>query len=179
MTGLTAFAGAPNRTDVHVQVEGGDIWVCDTNGNGQVDVDDTHLEGQFWFNVNEFTDYDDAGNPLRITWTQSFHGVVTNLNTGETVFRDRFEGRDSFDFTTEVYSQSGATRHLFRPGEGTLYHDAGRISVNVVTGEVLEESGRHPFFTSGISSFCQLVPEAGNEISWMPQPSVVTVLGPR
>lgn len=173
---MTAFAGAPNRTHIHVQVEGGDFWVCDSDESGGVTEGDTQLEGRFWFNINEFSDYDGAGNLLRTTWTQSFHGLITNVDTGAAVVRDRFEGRDSFDETTGIYTQSGATRHMFLPGEGTLYHSAGRISINVNTGEVLWQRGPHPL---GPSSFCELVEGAGEEIAWVPQASTVTVLGPR
>jgi hypothetical protein len=176
--GIPVVAAQPYQSHTHVQGEGGDQWVCDSNANGQVDAEDIHLEGQFWFNVNEVIDYDESGNMLRITWTQSFHGVVTNLNTGEVVTRDRFEGRDSLDFTTLTYSQSGATRHFFRPGEGTLYHDAGRIAIDLVTGAVIEESGPHPLVESGFSSFCQLVDGAGEEIFWEPQSTTIKVLGP-
>ena len=173
---VTALAGAPNQTHLHLQVEGGDFWVCDRNENGAVDSDDTHLEGRYWFNVNEVTYYDGAGTPLRITWTQSFHGLLTNLSTGENIARDRFEGRDSLDLTTWIYTQSGATRHLFLPGEGTLYHSAGRISMDWFTGEVFWERGPHP---PGFGSFCELVQGAGPEISWVPQDPTIRVLGPR
>jgi len=172
----TALAAAPIQTHLHVQVTGGDFWVCDGNGNGQVDMSDVHLEGTYWFNINEVTDYDSGGTPLRITWTQSFHGLLANLNTGEVVVRDRFEGRDSLDLTTLVYTQSGATRHMFLPGEGTVYHSSGRISVDLLSGEVLWQDGPHPI---GPASFCDLVEGAGPEISWEPKPSDVRILGPR
>lgn len=167
---------AVSTSHLHLQGEGGDLWVCDSNGNGAVDAEDIHLKGEFWFNVNEFTDFDEAGNVLAITWATSFHGIVTNLNTGEVVTRDRFEGRDSVDFTTLTYSQSGATHHFFRPGEGTLYHDAGRIVIDLVTGEVIEESGPH---TLTAQSFCEFIDGAGDEISWEPLPTTITVLGPK
>ena len=172
---ITALAGPPSRTHLHLQIEGGDFWVCDGNGNGTADPVDVHLEGTYWFNVNEFTDYDSDGNPVRLTWTQSFHGLVMNLNSGETVARDRFEGRDSLDLATLVYTQSGATRHMFVPGEGTIYHSAGRIAMDWLTGEVFWEDGPHP---SGFASFCDLVEGAGPEIYWEPKVPHIRVLGP-
>jgi hypothetical protein len=172
---VSVLAAPPNQTHLHLEIKGGDFWVCDGNGNGAVDPSDTHLEGTFWFNVNEVTDYDSAWNPLRITWTQSFDGLVTNMNTGELVVKDRFAGRDSLDLTAPIYTQSGATRHMFVPGEGTIYHSAGRISVNFLTGEVLWQDGPHP---TGIASFCDLLEGAGPEISWEPKVPDIRVLGP-
>ena len=171
--GIPTLAGAPS---LHLQVEGGDLWVCDSNSNGVVDATDTHLQGQFWFNFLETTEFDDSGALVKFIWMWSFHGTVTNLNTGELVFNDRFAGREILDLTTDTYSQAGATRHFFRPGEGSVYHDAGRITVNLLTGEVIEESGPHPLLNAP-PTFCDLI-DAGEQIFWEPQPLTINALGP-
>lgn len=176
--GSSALASGPYQSHVHLQGNGGDIWVCDSNGNLNVDAEDVHIQGRFWFNVYEVTEYDETGNVLQITWTSTFHGVVTNLSTGELVAQDRFGGREVVDFTSSTYAQLGATRHLFRSGEGTLYHDAGRFMIDISTGEIIEETGLHSLRHSGLTSFCQLIDGAGNEILWEPQPTDIKVLGP-
>jgi hypothetical protein len=161
-----------------VQGEGGDLWVCDSNANGQVDAQDIHLEGRFWFTVNEVTDYDESGTLLSIHLDDLVSRCGDQPEYRASGDRDWFEGRDGVDFTTLTYAQSGATRHFFRPGEGTLYHDAGRITIDLVTGQVIEESGPHPLADAGFTSFCQFVEGAGQQFLWEPQPTTIKVLGP-
>jgi hypothetical protein len=179
MTGLTAFADAPKQSHLHIQLDFGYRWVCDSNGSGVVDDNDTHLEVRYWENINLVTDYDANGNEIRYTFRQSNHSETYNVATGELLFTRRFTGQDSYDVLTDAYTISGGTQHLYVRSDGTLFHEAGRVSFNTTTGEVLYESGQHSSVNPGYQlSDCDAL-NAGEAIAWEFLYENVIVLGPR
>jgi len=143
---VTVVAGGPpNRT--HVHVEGGDHFVCSSGAE---------VDGSFWSNDNYITELE--GTILTITGSTTGHGELTS-STGQT-YQDQVSAH--YEYVVDIstvpetlleYSESGNSRHLFVPGEGTIYHDAGTLAIVIdpLTGEVtVEETGHHDLFFSGL-----------------------------
>lgn len=86
---------------------------------------------------------------MSIRWNVSFHGELTILGTGQ-VYRDNTAAVGVFTPADMIYTESGNTRHIFSPGEGTLWHDRGRIVLDVITGMPIFDSGHHELTFSGL-----------------------------
>ena len=172
LVATVAAGGPPERT--HVQVEGGDHFICSTG---------VELDGRYWVNDTYVTEL--QGFILTVDGSSSGHGELVS-STGRS-YKDRVAGSYHYviDLSTTPetlleYSQTGNLEHLFVPGEGTIYHDTGmlRIIVNPLTGEVsIDEAGQHDLFHNGLDT-CGWFDE-GNVVDRWSTPSTVTVRGPR
>lgn len=115
--------------------------------------------------ANIWYTYDVAGNIVHVKDTYVFHGQLTNSLTGQ-VFKDHRAGQENVDFRDLTYTLTGSTFHLINPGEGTVFHDAGKIVINIVTGQVLWQSGKFEMRSSGLD-VCGWVGD-GVIIAWQP-----------
>ncbi|MEO7295472.1 MAG: hypothetical protein ABIZ57_04970 [Candidatus Limnocylindria bacterium] len=94
--------------------------------------------------------YDATGLLLRRHFHDDVSGTWTNPATGATA---TFSGgfMNLHDLTVPGDVASGETRssgslRIYAPGGGTILHgDAGHLVIDEATGEVLAESGQHPF----------------------------------
>lgn len=157
-----ALAGGPDK--VKLEQTGGDLYTCDNNGDG---VGDYQVEGRFWLKANVWNTFDSAGTLIHVKDTFVFHGQVTNLLTGQ-VYKDHRAGQENLDYQTLIYSHNGNYIHLINPGEGTVFRDAGRIGINLITGEVVWERGTHEAPFSGLD-VCGWVGD-GVVVGWQPLP---------
>lgn len=165
---LTVLATPPDR--IHVQREGGDNIGCDVNFDG---ISDETLEGRFWENFQETIRYNAAGEIETIRWNVSFHGELTIVGTGQ-VYKDNTAAVGVLNLADLIYTESGNTRHIFSPGEGTLWHDRGRIVLDVATWTPIFDSGHHELMFTDLD-ICGIL-GIGHYVSWEILPTTVKYL---
>jgi hypothetical protein len=100
------------------------------------------------------TFYDDAGNPVK--------SVATNYRTRYTVSATANDKTlttnapavvvESFEHATELVLGLHNAYHV--PGEGVVLLDAGRILIDLQTGQALSEAGPHQLFAGNAQAFC-------------------------
>ena len=106
--------------------------------------------------------YDENGNLLRRHFQEVFEGTFTNPITHKAI---SFSGSDTHlhvlavpgDNATGTEAIAGSVKLFFGPGEGTFPVDTGRVLLDVSSGNVLAESGQHPFldnFESAVQALC-------------------------
>ncbi|MCC6974174.1 MAG: hypothetical protein IT322_09215 [Anaerolineae bacterium] len=157
-----ALAGGPDK--VQLEENYANLYFCDNNGDG---IGDYAVEGRHWVKANVWYTYDASGNIIHVKDTFVFQVQVTNLLTGQ-VYKDHRAGQENLDYQTLIYSHNGNYIHLINPGEGTIFRDAGRIGINLITGEVVWERGTHEAFFSGLD-VCGWV-GGGVVVGWQPLP---------
>jgi hypothetical protein len=94
--------------------------------------------------------YDADGNLLQRHFRETLNGTFTNPDTGlfawwaqhDTVIHDLSVPGDSTSGSEHV---SGAFTRAWLPSGGTIINDAGNAIFDEATGDVLKESGNHPF----------------------------------
>lgn len=165
---LTVMATPPQR--FHVLAEGGDRYGCDMDGDG---FSDESLAGHFWQNYQEVIRYDEAGNIETIRAHWSGHGELTIESTGVT-YTDHANANLVLSLTDMTYTESGNTRHIFNPGEDTLWHDVGRYIIDLQTGMTIFEAGHHDWSFSGLD-VCGWF-GLGHVVWWEPLPTTVKYL---
>ena len=82
----------------------------------------------------------------------NYKSTVTNLETGF-AYRDNGNWMEVFRFDelgdVETVTRVGSDWHITLPGLGIVVHDAGKITLDGSTGEVLFEAGPHEAFHLG------------------------------
>jgi hypothetical protein len=86
------------------------------------------------------TFFDEAGNPVKRQAHVSIIGTITNTTTGKS-FTDRGSVNNLFDFEGGTLQQAGVNFHINVPGKGVVLLEAGKIVVDLATGDVLFKAG--------------------------------------
>jgi hypothetical protein len=114
----------------------------------------TIRETSFSDRVDVITYFNAAGDPVRSRTHVEFHGVLTNLSTGETL-RDHASFSDAFDFRDGTTTETGVVFHYKIPHQG-LVADNGRIIFGP-NDEVLFAAGSHDVTEQGLEAICPLL----------------------
>jgi len=94
--------------------------------------------------------YDQNGNFVRVHYQEVYEGTFTNPINHKSV---AYSGSDTHhhvlavpgDPTSGNEAVTGSVRIFLGNGNGTLAYDTGRVVASDSTGEILAESGQHPF----------------------------------
>ncbi len=108
-----------------------------------VDCGTFFINGQFEEHGSVTTFFDDAGHPVRLKIHVVFNGQLTNETTGKTL-RDAPRYTVFVDVQTGTATVVGLPVHWTIPGGGRIMLDAGNITFDPTTGEIMFEAGPHP-----------------------------------
>lgn len=133
---LAPFAGAWAMPPVR--------WGFENAGTdpGLIDCGDFFIDGSFWLRVRGTDFFDEDGNLTRSNAHVQFRGELTNRDTGLTVRDDR-TFTETFDPEGSTLRVAGLVWSLNVPGHGVIALDAGTVTFDLATGEILHEGGPH------------------------------------
>jgi hypothetical protein len=107
--------------------------------------------GPYQQNVRATTFYDEAGNPIRVSFFIQFTGTLTNPTNDKSL-----TDTDSFTYIIDLQKGTetgvGLTFHMQIPGGGVAVLDAGRIYVDEDGNVTL--TGRRDFESGGKEVIC-------------------------
>jgi hypothetical protein len=104
------------------------------------------------FNLTTF--YDDAGNPIKSVATnyQARYTVSATANGKTLTTNAPAVVVESFEQGIELVLGLHNAYHV--PGEGVILLDAGRVLIDLQTGEALSEAGPHQLLAGDAHAFC-------------------------
>ena len=145
----TAWAVPPNKVNFAFDTVGFLVGDC---GTFQVWTD-FHGEGFFIERFNQ------AGAVTKVNQHINFSQSIYYNSENPAIFIEGGPGElqnDHFDFTGDVptLAITGLTFKVTLPGNGVIFHEAGRIVIDFETGEVLFQAGPHDFGDQEVAALC-------------------------
>ena len=99
---------------------------------------------------------DEDGNFIRAQQRYNYDGVYyADTNPDEYIRGGPGEGEnDHIDFIDETVAVSGTWIKVRIPGYGVIFHEGGRLVIDLVTGEVLFQAGPSDFRDENLAAIC-------------------------